>query len=109
MSLVDETLPKMEPSEFLSRAWLASIWTMVPSLCRQPMVGRVLHWQKGSWSLEIDGVRAPIRLHPSCRASPLGVYLCWTRPGVGRERVWLFADSAPPDLLRRLRVRLALE
>ena len=82
---------------------------LVPVLCRQPMVGRVLHWHRGSWSMEIDGVRAPIRLHPSCRASALGVYLRWMRPGVGRERVWLFADSAPPDQLRRLRVRLALE
>jgi membrane-bound toxin of toxin-antitoxin system len=94
--------------------WLAAtlmliICCLVPALCRQAMTGQVVHWRQGNWYLERGGVETLIRLHSSCRASPLGIYLCWCNEGGARESVWLFADSAPPEQLRRLRVRLALE
>ena len=73
------------------------------------MVGRVLHWRSGCWSIEHHGVETLVDLHPSSRVSPLGIYLRWSSEGGNREYAWLFADSAPSDQLRRLRVRLALE
>jgi hypothetical protein len=84
------------------------VWRL-PDLCRQPMVGMVVHWRRGRWFLQCGEAESSICLHTSSRISPLGIYLCWTDDTGGRHGVWLFSDSAPQDQLRRLRVRLALE
>lgn len=94
--------------------WGAAVLTLpvtglIPSLCRQTAAGQVIIWRAGQWSVERDGLETAISLHPASRASVLGICLCWSGSSGKREYAWLFADSAPPDQLRRLRVRLALE
>lgn len=94
--------------------WLAvllslPIMTLLPVLNRQPLVGAVVHWRRGNWSIERGGVEMAISLHPSSRVSPFAVFLCWCSESGVKDSVWLFADSAPADQQRRLRVRLALQ
>ena len=69
-----------------------------------------ISWQEGVWRLEAGGRRQIIALSPRSGGIPGLLYLAWRevdskRPG----GVWLFADSAPAEHLRRLRVRLLLE
>jgi hypothetical protein len=79
-------------------------------LYRQPLVGAILRWQQGNWSLEHGGASAVVSIGSSSAALPCGVYLAWQELPAGRRRsVWLFADSVSAQQLRQLRVRLALE
>jgi len=75
---------------------------------RQALAGSSIGWRAGQWWHESDCGREaifPIRWH----CLPWVTFLAW-RDGAGRSiSLWLFADSADREMLRRLRVRLALE
>ena len=80
------------------------------SLRREPLQGATLQWQRGSWTLESGRSRRPVRILPASTALRWVIFVAWEElPGGRRGRLWLFADSAPGDALRRLRVRLTLE
>ncbi|MFV8816346.1 protein YgfX [Haliea sp. E17] len=74
---------------------------------RQRLPG--LYWRQGQWWIQREGEgRQFIQpLHWHCL--PWCTWLAWREEGGGREALWLFADSAPRDGLRRLRVRLTLQ
>lgn len=79
-------------------------------LAREAAVGATLCWRQGAWSLQrSDGSEQRMMLR-RCICLPWLIYSRWQVAPVGRHRsLWLFADSAPAEQLRRLRVRLALE
>ena len=80
------------------------------SLRREPLHGATLQWQRGRWTLESGRSRRPVRILPASTALRWVVFVAWEELPAGRRgRLWLFADSAPADTLRRLRVRLTLE
>ena len=69
-----------------------------------------LSWREGRWALHGAGGSVPIEVLPGSCCPPWGVCLRWAEVSGGRRGVlWVFADSAPPDALRRLRVRLSLQ
>lgn len=77
---------------------------------RDPMVGSVLKWESGEWFLNHADRRASVLLQSASLRHPWVIYLdlkethapkCW--------RLWLFSDTADPELLRQLRSRLTLE
>lgn len=79
-------------------------------LYRQPLVGAIIRWQQGNWSVAQGAACEVVSIGSSSAALPWGVYLAWQELPVGRRRsVWLFADSVSAEQLRLLRVRLALE
>jgi hypothetical protein len=76
----------------------------------QPMVGDALGWRAGQWYVERDGDYQAIELSPRSGCLPWVVFLAWReQPGGRRGSLWLFADSAEPPGLRRLRLRLGLQ
>ena len=78
-------------------------------LASQPLVGAIISWERGEWALQQEGVRVPVTLARSYCALPWLVYLAWRRsPDEPVTAVFLFPDSARPEQLRRLRVRLSL-
>ena len=75
---------------------------------RQPLSGALIAWHAGSWWLELDGQResiSPERWH----CLPWVTWFAWRDSAGCGGSLWLFADSAERQMLRRLRVRLALE
>jgi hypothetical protein len=79
-------------------------------LYRQPLVGAIIRWQQGIWSIEHGADPEIVSIGSNSATLPWGVYLAWQALLAGRRRsAWLFADSVSPEQLRRLRVRLALE
>ena len=83
--------------------------TLLWRMRHDPMVGSVLLWDAGEWFLEHCGRRIPVLLQPASLRHRGVIYLelteicdrkCW--------RLWLFSDSADPELLRKLRSRLTL-
>ncbi len=79
-----------------------------------------LHWRRGQWWIEVAGERRDIEIL-RWHLLPWLTYLAWREEEAGspaerapaaggrRDALWLFADSAPRDGLRRLRVRLTLQ
>jgi len=90
---------------------LAAVLCLVPLLWGtrgQPAAGTCLSWRAGQWLVHgVDGT-APVTLERWHRLAGV-TFVAWRGPGGRRGRAWLFADSAPRDQLRRLRVRLGLE
>jgi hypothetical protein len=78
-------------------------------ICTRPLpAGSALSWCAGRWQLHRAGeVRELTLLRGHCL--PLVTFVAWREAGGVRGRAWLFADSAPREQLRRLRVRLVLE
>lgn len=69
---------------------------------------RVLGWRQGQWWLAGESGPRPIEpLRWHCL--PWCTYLAWREADGRRGDLWLFADSAPRDEQRRLRVRLTLQ
>jgi hypothetical protein len=95
----------------LALSTLPAACLLLWQLYRQPLVGTIIRWQQGSWSVEHGASPEVVSIGSSSVALPWGVYLAWQEllPVGGRRSVWLFADSVSPEQLRRLRVRLALE
>jgi len=80
------------------------------SLRREPLRGATLQWQRGCWTLGAGHTRRPVRILPASASLRWVILVTWEELPAGRRgRLWLFADSAPADTLRRLRVRLTLE
>jgi hypothetical protein len=80
------------------------------SLRREPLRGATLQWQRGCWTLGTGHIRRPVHILPASAALRWVILVSWEElPAGHRGRLWLFADSAPADALRRLRVRLTLE
>ena len=101
-----------------NRGYIALALALLPptllclwSLRREPLYGATLHWQqRGGWTLESGQIRRPVRILPASTSLRWVVLVSWEElPAGPRGRLWLFADSAPADALRRLRVRLRLE
>ena len=95
--------------------WLAAL-LLPPTLVslvlydRDSLAGYVLIWGRDHWRLRQGEGVIDIELLPSSAALPWGIYLVWRETATGRRRsTWLFPDCAPPDGLRRLRVRLRLQ
>ena len=79
-------------------------------LARQHLAGACISWQLGEWMLEQGGSRCPITLRPGSTCLPWVIHLAWVEAASERRgAVFLFADSAAAEDLRRLRVRLTLE
>ena len=69
-----------------------------------------LQYRAGCWSVVRGGARRAVRMLPCSVCLPWVIYLAWREPSSGRRgTLWLFADSAPGQQLRLLRVRLALQ
>ena len=69
-----------------------------------------LCWCQGNWEIERAGVRQPVAVCASSTCLSWVIYFAWRElPSGRRGALWLFADSAPGEQLRRLRVRLALQ
>lgn len=74
------------------------------------MAGLVVCWHRGVWTLEQNGKCRAVTILAGSTFLPWLIYLAWRDcAGQGSGAVFLFADSAPADDLRRLRVRLTLE
>jgi len=77
---------------------------------RQRHAGTCINWQRGEWTLERRSSSLGISLNRASTCLPWVVYLAWTEAASARRgSVFLFADSAPAEQLRGLRVRLSLE
>lgn len=78
-------------------------------LASRPLVGAVIRWERGEWTLEQGGVCRTLCRERSHCVSPWLTCLAWNEsPEAPAAYVFLFPDSAPADGLRRLRVRLGL-
>jgi hypothetical protein len=79
-------------------------------LARQRHAGTCINWRRGEWTLERGSSTRGISLSRASTCLPWVVYLAWTEAASARRGfVFLFADSAPGEQLRGLRVRLSLE
>lgn len=89
---------------------LAPIICLLALQCRRgPVVAQVC-WNQGAWAVERSGVLQPVEVCATSTCLPWVIYLAWREPSSGRRgTLWLFADSAPGQQLRLLRVRLALQ
>ena len=75
-----------------------------------PLVGVELRWCRDRWTLERAGVQRVIVPTRRCTATPWVIYLAFSDQSAGHGgHLWLYADSASRDQLRRLRVRLTLD
>jgi hypothetical protein len=75
-----------------------------------PLVAVELCWRQGRWTLERAGVHRVIVPTRRSTATPWVIYLAFSDLSAGRGGyLWLYADSASKDQLRRLRVRLTLD
>lgn len=73
-------------------------------------VASIVCWQDGMWMVERNGHAQIVSISQRSTGLPWVIYLAWQKlPAGRRESVWLFADSAPAQQLRRLRVRLSLQ
>ena len=78
-------------------------------LASQPLVGAVIGWERGEWTLQEGEVARVVTLARSRCVFPWLIYLGWQQSAdAPAGSVFLFPDSARPDDLRRLRVRLSL-
>jgi hypothetical protein len=76
----------------------------------QSMVGAVICWRNGSWTVEHCAIKRAVCVRASSTCLPWVIFLAWQELPAGQlGTVWLFADSAPPRQLRCLRARLALQ
>ena len=74
------------------------------------MVGLELSWRQGIWALERDGVQRAIATGKRSMSTPWVTCLAVTDlSGCPAGYLWIFADSASSQQLRRLRVRLTLQ
>ena len=79
-------------------------------LAREPAAGTTLCWRQGQWSLHQGDAGEQRVVLRRCTCLPWLIYSSWQAAPGGRYRsLWLFADSAPAEQLRQLRVRLLLE
>jgi hypothetical protein len=79
-------------------------------LARQRHAGTCISWRRGEWSLERRSSSRGISLSRASTCLPWVVYVAWTEAASARRgSVFLFADSAPGEQLRGLRVRISLE
>lgn len=79
-------------------------------LRRDPMVGSIVQWRQGIWTMERAQAVHVVRVLPQSACLPWVIYLAWRElPGGKRGDLWLFPDSASAEQLRRLRVRLSLQ
>jgi len=84
---------------------ILQLWTVH----RDAACGALLCWDQGLWTLEHGGVRRVIEPGRRSTATRWVIYLPFTEQTTGRAgRLWLYADSSPPEPLRQLRVRLTL-
>ena len=87
---------------------LPPVGMLLWQLHRETMVGAVVCWRQGSWTVEHNAINQAVRVCASSTCLPGVIYLAWQAlPDGRRGSVWLFADSAPPGQLRCLRARLA--
>jgi hypothetical protein len=78
-------------------------------LRRDAMVGAELCWQQGCWVLQRGTQQRVISLSHRCIATPWVIYLEFSeQPSGNSGQLWLYADCASVEQLRRLRVRVAL-
>ena len=78
-------------------------------LSSRPFVGAVISWERGEWTMQQNGVVRIVSLAPGHCVLPWLIYLAWDKSvDAPAASVFLFPDSARPDELRRLRVRLSL-
>jgi hypothetical protein len=79
-------------------------------LASRPLAGALIRWERGEWTLQQGGICRTLCFARSHCVFPWLIYLAWNKsldaPAVS---MFLFPDSARPDELRRLRVRLCLE
>ena len=67
-------------------------------------------WRQGVWTVTRGGRSRVVRISGRSTCLPWVIYLAWSELPAGRAGfVWLFADSAQRQQLRRLRGRLSLE
>ena len=75
----------------------------------QSMVGAVICWHSGTWTVQHGAINRAVSVRPCSTCLPWVIYLAWQELPAGRRgSVWLFVDSAPPGQLRCLRARLVL-
>jgi hypothetical protein len=73
------------------------------------MVGAKLCWRRGIWTIEQGNVAKEILPTGRSAVTPWLIYLAFTYLPHGADgHIWLYADSACANQLRRLRVRLTL-
>ncbi len=73
------------------------------------MEGAELRYQQGKWALCQGGIAR--RISPTTRSTntPWVIFFAFNERPSGRPgHIWLYRDSAPPEELRRLRVRVTL-
>lgn len=75
---------------------------------RQPLVGAILVWHLGQWSLRQAGSECPIEVRRG-HCLPWLTCVRWHCPSGKPGVLLLFSDSASRNELRRLRVRLRLQ
>ena len=74
------------------------------------LVGAELCWCQGVWTLEQAGVRRVIIPTSRSTITPWVIYLAFRELPTGpTDQLWLYADSACSQQLRRLRVRLTVD
>jgi hypothetical protein len=84
-------------------------WVLWP-LRRQSLAGAVIIWVEGQWYIERSGERRAIEISARSVCLPWFICLAWQElPRGPAGYLWLYADSAPRDQLRSLRVRLRLQ
>ncbi|MCB1675404.1 MAG: hypothetical protein KDI01_03895 [Halioglobus sp.] len=94
----------------LAGSLLAPVLAVLWYLRQERWRGAQISWHRGVWQLQAGGRREAIVMSPRSGGFPGLLYLAWREAGSNRRgSVWLFADSAPAEELRRLRVRLLLE
>ena len=76
-----------------------------------PDRGASLRWRSGQWTLTQGGELLKINILPHSTWLPWVAVVAWREswPGRRRGRLWVFRDSVPKDVMRRLRSRLVLE
>jgi len=76
----------------------------------EPMSGAIVRCRQDSWTVDQGETSQVVCVLSNSTSLPWVIYLAWRElPAGRRSSVWLFADSAPPRQLRRLRARLSLQ
>ncbi len=79
-------------------------------LRNDPLVGAELRWCQGVWTLEHEGIQRVILPTSRSTMTPWVIYLAFRElPASGADQLWLYADGACSQQLRRLRVRLTVD
>jgi hypothetical protein len=89
---------------------LLPVLVLLWCLRNDPAQGSVLEWRQGIWTLQRAGVESVVALAGSGITTPWVIYLSFNDLSVNRGgHLWVYADSAPQEQWRRLRVRVTLK